>query len=165
VAPEPQSSRRAFDGKLFKVDVEQWPHVEREVVKHPGACAVVGITPEGEVLLVKQFREPVRQELLEIPAGILEDGETPEDCAARELLEETGYRATKLEQLGTVYSSPGFTDERIVLFTAEGEPERDPSEESVGLVRMSLAEAVSAIERGEVRDAKSIVGLWLASRR
>lgn len=165
MAPEPRSSRRVFDGKLLKVDVEQWPDAEREVVKHPGACAVVAITPEGDVLLVKQFRESVREELLEIPAGILEEDESPEECAAREVLEETGYRATKLEQLGTVYSSPGFTDERIDLFIAEGEPERNPSEGSVVLVRMPLAEAVSAIQRGEVRDAKSVVGLWLASRR
>ena len=84
---EPESSRRVFDGKLIQVDVEQWPGREREVVKHPGACAVVAVTPEGDVLLVRQFRESVRQELLEIPAGVLEVGESGEECAARELLD------------------------------------------------------------------------------
>jgi ADP-ribose pyrophosphatase len=161
---EPQSSRRVFHGKFLQVDVEQWPAGEREVVKHPRACAVVPITPQGDVLLVRQLREAVREELVEIPAGILEDGESTAACAARELLEETGYRATKLQHLSTVYTTPGFTDERIELFRATAEPIGDPSEEAVRVVTMPLSEALAAIERGDIIDAKTISGLLLAVR-
>src|SRR3989442_11107747 len=105
----PRSSREVFRGRLLRVEVESWPAGEREVVRHPGACAVVAFTPEGDVLLVRQFREAIRQELLEIPAGIFDvEGEAGADCAARELLEETGYRATTIEHVGSIYTSPGF---------------------------------------------------------
>ncbi len=162
---EPASSRRVFDGKLIKVDVEQWPSGEREVVKHPGACAVVAITPEGEVLLVRQYREAVREETLEIPAGVLEEGESPEECAARELLEETGYRATNLERLGTIHTSPGFTNEKIELFRADAEPASHPTEEAVHLVAMRAARALESIARGDVTDAKTVIGLLLTDIR
>ncbi len=158
---EPESSRHVFDGKLIKVDVEQWPSGEREVVKHPGACAVVAITPEGEVLLVKQFREAVRRELLEIPAGIIEEGESPEDCAGRELLEETGYRATKLERLGTIYTSPGFTNERIDLFRAEAQRVGDPTEAAVDVVTIPITRAIEAADRGDIVDLKTLAALLL----
>jgi 8-oxo-dGTP pyrophosphatase MutT (NUDIX family) len=96
---EPESSREVFRGKLIRVDVERWPGGEREVVHHPGACAVVALTQRGEVVLVRQIREAVREALLEIPAGILDvEGEDPASCAARELLEETGFRAGELHQ-------------------------------------------------------------------
>ena len=162
---EPESSRRVFDGKLIQVDVEQWPGREREVVKHPGACAVVAVTPEGDVLLVRQFRESVRQELLEIPAGVLEVGESGEECAARELLEETGYRATKLESLGTIVTSPGFTNERIELFRADAEPAGHPTEEDVHPVTMRISRALETIAGGEITDAKTFLGLLLTSAR
>jgi ADP-ribose pyrophosphatase len=154
-----------FDGKLIKVDVETWPTGEREVVKHPGACAVVAFTPEGEVVLVRQFREAVRQELLEIPAGIFDvEGEDGAACAVRELLEETGYRATNVEHLATIYTSPGFTDERIELFRAEAELTGDGGEEAVEVVTMPLDRALESIERGDILDAKTVDGLLLASK-
>lgn len=113
----PQSTREVFRGKLIRVEVEQWPAGEREVVRHPGACAVVALTETGEVLLVRQMREPVREALLEIPAGIYDvEAEDPSGCAARELMEETGYRAAALQPLATMYTSPGFADERIDVF-------------------------------------------------
>ncbi|HEV8456624.1 MAG TPA: NUDIX hydrolase [Gemmatimonadales bacterium] len=158
---EAESSRRVFDGKLIKVDVERWPSGEREVMKHPGACAVVAITAEGEVLLVKQFREAVRQELLEIPAGIIEEGESAEECAARELLEETGYRATKLQHLGSIYTSPGFTNERIELFRAEPERVGDPTEEAVDVVTIPIIRAIEAADRGDIVDLKTLAALLL----
>lgn len=162
-SPEPEASRRVFDGRLVKVDVERWPVGEREVVKHPGACAIVAITPEGDVLLVRQFREAIRQETLEIPAGVFDaQGEGAAECAARELLEETGYRATNLEHLGTIYTSPGFTDEKIELFRAQARPEGEPSEQRVTLSRMPLEEALSAVHRTDISDAKSMAGLLLS---
>lgn len=163
--PQPQPSRveRVFDGTLIKVDVEAWPSGVREVVRHPGACAVVALTAEGEVVLVRQFREAVRQELLEIPAGIFDvDGEDGAGCAARELLEETGYRAVNLRYLAAIYTSPGFANERIELFTADAEPTAAQREEGIEVVTMSPADAIEAIERGDITDAKTAVGLLLA---
>jgi ADP-ribose pyrophosphatase len=160
--PQPRSAREVFRGKLLRVEIESWPAGEREVVRHPGACAVVAFTPEGEVLLVRQFREAVRQELLEIPAGIFDvAGEGGAECAARELLEETGYRATKLEHLGSMYTTPGFTDERIELFRAEARLAGDPSEGAIEVVAMPFPRALEAVERGDIVDAKTLVGLLL----
>jgi ADP-ribose diphosphatase len=160
---EPQGVRRVFDGKLIKVDVETWPVGDREVVHHPGACAVVAFTSEGEVVLVRQFREPIRQELLEIPAGIFDvDGEDGATCAARELLEETGYRGVNIERLVTIYTSPGFADERIELFRADAEPTGDGREDAIAVVTMPLGRALEAIDRGDIVDAKTVAGLLLA---
>ncbi len=160
---EPQGVRRVFDGKLIGVDVETWPSGEREVVRHPGACAIVAFTREGEVVLVRQFREAVRQELLEIPAGIFDvAGEDAATCAARELLEETSFRAVNVRPLATIYTSPGFADERIELFVADAEPAGDGGEESVEVVTMRLDRALEGIRRGDILDAKTVVGLLLA---
>lgn len=163
---EPESSLEVFQGKLIRVAVEQWPNGRREVVHHPGACAVVALIPGGEVLLVRQFREAVRQELLEIPAGIYDvEGEDPAGCAVRELLEETGYRATELQPLGSVLSSPGFTDERIDLFLARAEEAGPPAEEGIALVPMPFADALAAVADGRITDAKTMCGLLFAGRR
>lgn len=160
----PDRVRRVFHGRLIDVEVESWDAGEREVVRHPGACGVVALTHRGDVLLVRQLREAVRRELLEIPAGILEPGEDPRRCAARELAEETGYRATAVEPLGAVLSSPGFTDERIELFLAEAEPGGNP-EPGVRVVPMPLADAVAAVREGRIVDAKTAVALLLARER
>jgi ADP-ribose pyrophosphatase len=161
---EPDSVRQVFSGKLLKVAVESWPAGEREVVHHPGACAVVAVTAAGEVLLVRQLRESIREVLLEIPAGIFDvDGEDPAGCAARELREETGHRAENLEALGWVYTSPGFTDERIALFRADAVPGDVVAgiEEGIELVRMPIEEATAAIRNGRITDLKTVAGLLL----
>ena len=163
---EPEARREVFRGRLIRVEVQSWPAGEREVVHHPGACAVVALTAEGEVLLVRQMREAVGEELLEIPAGILDvAGENPATCAARELLEETGHRAGQLEPLGSIYTSPGFADERIDLFLARDVRFVDGArlEDSVEVVRMPFEEAVAAVRDGRIRDAKSCVGLLAAA--
>lgn len=160
---EPESSREAFRGKLIRVEVEQWPVGEREVVRHPGACAVVALTDAGDVLLVRQTREPLRDILLEIPAGIYDvEGEDPAGCAAREVMEETGFRARDLEALGVIYTSPGFTDERIDLFLARADDAAGPGEEGVEVVRMPFANALAAVRSGRIEDAKTVCGLLLA---
>lgn len=159
---KPDTVREAFHGRLIRVEVESWPAGEREVVRHPGACAVVAITSEGQVLLVRQIREAVRDTLLEIPAGILDvDGEDPASCAARELLEETGHRVTNLRPLGSMYTSPGFTDERIELFRAEAVPDGG-AEDGIEVVRMPFEDALSAIHDGRIKDAKTVAGLLLS---
>jgi ADP-ribose pyrophosphatase len=164
---QPESIRTVFEGHHISLEVQSWPVGEREIVRHPGASAVVALTPSGDVLLVRQIREAVREALLEIPAGILDrEGEEPIDCASRELLEETGYRAERIEPLASIYSSPGFSDERIHLFLAEvsdGDPEGHG--EDVEVIRMPLDQAVAEIERGTIKDAKSVAGLLLALHR
>jgi ADP-ribose pyrophosphatase len=163
---EPESSREVFRGKLIRVEVERWPAGEREVVRHPGACGVVALTEAGEVLLVRQMRESIREALLEIPAGIYDvEGEDPLGCAAREVLEETGYRATGLEPLGTIYSSPGFTDECIDLFMARAEDAGGSGEEGVEVVRMPFAEAIETVRGGRITDGHTVAALLLAQER
>jgi ADP-ribose pyrophosphatase len=163
----PASSSSAFAGRFLRVDVERWtdPDREREIVRHPSAAAIVALTAEQQVVLVRQLREAVRRPLLEIPAGIYDvEGEPPDRTARRELEEETGYRASALEPLGSIYTSPGFSDERIDLFLATGRPVGKP-EEGIKVVEMNLDEAVREIEAGSIADAKSVAGLLLAARR
>lgn len=162
----PESSREVFRGNLIRVEVERWPAGEREIVRHPGACGVVAFTDSGEVLLVRQMRESIRETLLEIPAGIYDvEGEDPLGCAARELLEETGYRTTDLEPLGTIYSSPGFTDERMDLFMARAEDAGGPGEEGVEVVRMPFSEAIESVRDGRITDGHTVAALLLARDR
>jgi ADP-ribose pyrophosphatase len=165
---EPSGSRSVFEGVVVRLEIEDWPGIGSwEVVRHPGAAAVLPITPTGDVLLVKQFRPAVRQSLTEIPAGLLDvDGEDPLTCAGRELLEETGYRHTAIEFLGGFYSSAGFTDEYVHLFWARtaADPE-GPGEDGIEVVRMPLDGMVGAARAGRIRDVKTCVALLLAAGR
>jgi ADP-ribose pyrophosphatase len=164
---EPRSSREGFAGRLIRVEVESWDGHDFEVVRHPGAAAVLPVTPDGDVLLVRQFRPAIRRTLMEIPAGVLDvDGEDPLGCAARELFEETGYRYRSLEFLGGIYTSAGFADEYIHLFEAwtDDRPEGTP-EEGIEMLRRPLDEMVAAARAGRVRDAKTAVALLLAGAR
>lgn len=162
---EPRAKREAWRGRLIRVEVESWPAGEREIVRHPGACAVVALTSTHDVLLVRQVREAVREKLLEIPAGILDvEGEDARACAIRELFEETGYRASNATPLATILTSPGFADERIAIFLAEAadEPEGVP-EAGVEVVRLTLDGALEAVRDGRIADAKTVAGLLLAA--
>jgi ADP-ribose pyrophosphatase len=164
---EPRSSREGFAGRLIRVEVESWDGHDFEVVRHPGAAAVLPVTPEGDVLLVRQFRPAIRRTLVEIPAGVLDMyGEDPLGCAARELFEETGYRHRSLEFLGGIYTSAGFADEYIHLFEARtGDRQEGSPEEGIEVLRRSLDEMVTAARAGRVRDAKTAVALLLAGSR
>src|SRR3954471_14075367 len=159
---KPDSSRIAYDGKLIDVTLERWGEHEREIVEHPGAVAIVAIDREGMLTLVRQRREAVRKELLELPAGTLEEGESPLDCARRELQEETGLTGGSWREAATFYTTPGFCRERMHLFFAEaldrGEarPESDEELEVVRWPKSEIAANVAAIE-----DAKTIAGLLL----
>jgi ADP-ribose pyrophosphatase len=157
----PPGRHQVFHGRL--VTVEVWPERYREIVRHPGSCAAVPLV-DGDVLLVRQWRDAVGEALLEIPAGTRDvEGEEASVCAAREVLEETGHRAVRVEPLGWIYASPGFLDERVDLFLIDAEPAGDP-EEGIEVVRMPLRDAVELAVAGGIRDAKSVVGLLLASR-
>ncbi len=144
--------------------------VDLEVVRHPGAAAVVPLKDDGTVILIKQFRHAAGGFIYEIPAGKLHPGEDPKVCAVRELEEEVGYRAGSLELLSSIFTAPGFTDEVIHIYKATGlttgrqQLDRD---EVLDVIEMPLAKAIGMIEAGEIRDAKSIVGLhavYLQSR-
>ena len=136
--------------------------VDLEVVRHPGAAAVVPLKDDGKVVLIRQFRHAAGGFIYEIPAGKLHPGEDPSTCAARELEEETGYRAGRFELLSSIFTAPGFTDEVIHIYKATGlvlgrqQLDRD---EVLEVIELSLPEAIRMIRTGEIRDAKSIVGL------
>ena len=160
----PTSTRTVYDGRQFRVAVEDWGSRQREVVRHPGSTAVVAVH-DGAVVLVRQTREPARRQLLELPAGTLERDEDPLDNARRELEEEVGLRGGRWRELGVYYTSPGFLDERMHVFLAEnlerGEQELDDGED-VEVVRWPVAEL--ELRLAEVEDLKTIAGLLLYLR-
>lgn len=141
--------------------------VELDIVRHPGAAAVVPFVSKSEVLLIRQYRHAAGGTILEVPAGKLDPGERPIACAARELEEEAGCRAGRLVELGWIWTTPGFTDERIFLFAAfdlEPVPHRRDADEVIETVRMGLDEALGLVWRGELNDAKSSLALLHAAR-
>jgi ADP-ribose pyrophosphatase len=162
----PDESRLAYDGKLFDVVVEEWNGREREIVEHPGATAIVAIDREGCIALVRQLREAVRKDLLELPAGTLEEGEEPLASAQRELGEEVGLHGGRWRKLAVFYTTPGFCREQMHLFVAEdvdrGEA-RPEEDEELEVVRWPVAEIASRL--GELEDAKTIAGLLLFLQR
>lgn len=163
----PASTEEVFRGKLLRLEVQRWddPARIREVVRHPGAAAVLAVTADRQAVLVRQFREAVREVLLEIPAGVYDrEGETPEGTARREVLEETGYRVISIHPLGRILTTPGFTDERIELFLAEVERGGTP-EPGIEVVELPLNEAKAAVLDGRISDAKTAVAILLASAR
>jgi len=164
-------SRRVYEGRVVSlrvdtVELEGGQQVTREVVEHAPVVAIVPLVSDEEVLLVRQYRLPVGAALLEIPAGGVDGGESVEEAARRELGEECGRRAGRLERLGAFYVSPGFCDELVHVFLArdlEGASGLAPDEdERLEVVRVSLAEALRLVSEGEIRDAKSVIGLTWA---
>jgi len=134
----------------------------REVVEHSGAVVVAALNEAAEVIMVRQFRHPVEQVLLELPAGTIDAGEEPLACAKRELLEETGYEAEEWISLYRFFSTPGFSTEEMHLFLAAGlrkGKQHTDEDEFIEVVTAPLNRALEMIERGDVCDAKSIVGL------
>ena len=175
-APGQISSKRAYTGRVISLDVDEvrFPDGSTgslEMVRHPGASAVLPVLQpdEGdpEVLLIRQYRYAADGFLYEVPAGRLDAGESPEDCARRELREETGYPAERVERLFTMFTTPGFTDEKIHLFLATGltlgESKRE-ADEFLELVPTRLSQALSMVERGEITDSKTALTLLYASR-
>lgn len=164
------SSRLIYSGKILtlRLDEVKLPNGKtstREIVEHPGAVAIVALNEKNEVLMVRQFRKPVEEELLELPAGKLEKGEQPEICAQRELMEETGFFARSLRYITAFYTSPGFSSERMYLYLArdlENNTKLADEDEFIDLKIIPLEQAVRKIYDGEIRDAKTISGLLLA---
>ena len=163
-------SYRIYDGRICSVREDivvlaGGREAKREIVEHADVVAVVPLDENGDVLLVRQYRLAAEAALLEVPAGIVDEGEDIEAAAQRELQEEAGYRAERLEKLTGFFVSPGFCTEFVHVFLAtdliESGLDAD-DDEDLELVRMPLAEAVRLVVAGEIKDAKSIVGILLA---
>ena len=166
-------SKRIYDGRVvnLRVDTVLLPdgrRATREVVEHKGAVAIVPLIDTDVVVMVRQFRQPTGEVLLEIPAGTLEPREDPDDCAARELIEETGYRAGILHKMFRSYLAPGYSSEMLHTYLAtdlkqvEAAPDAD---ELLDVVTVGFDEAVGMISTGQIKDAKTICGLLMAYRR
>ena len=170
--PKILSSRKVFDGRVFNVTVDTVSEGEltyqREVVHHNGSAVIVPIFDDGTVALVKQYRHPAVRYLLEVPAGTLAKGERPDAGAARELKEELGLVATRLEKLSEFFVSPGFCEEKMWVYLAtelsEGEQALE-DDEILEVVRLPIVDALEMITSGEIQDAKTIIGLMLAAPR
>lgn len=161
------STKNIYTGKVItlNIDTVTLPNgltVDLEMVRHPGAAAIVPLKVDGTVVLIKQFRYAAGGFIYEIPAGKLHPGEDPKACAARELEEEIGYRAGALELLSSIFTAPGFTDEVIHIYKATGMTkgrQHLDRDEVLEVVEMPLAEAMGMIHAGTIRDAKTMVGL------
>jgi ADP-ribose pyrophosphatase len=167
------ASRRLHEGRIVSlredaVTLPDGRSALREVVEHAEVVAIVPVDPDGNVILVRQYRLPAEESLLEIPAGGVDEGESIEAAAQRELQEETGYRAGKLERLTGFFVSPGYCTEFIHVFLASDlveDPVDGDEDEDISLERLSLPDAVRLTDTGGIKDGKSIIGLLLASRR
>ena len=170
--PQIISSEQIFHGRVFDVTVDTVREGEitykREVVHHPGSAVIIPAFPDGTVALVRQYRHPAVRYLLEAPAGTLNLGERPEEGAARELEEELGFVAGKLEKLSEFFVSPGFCEEKMWLYLATEmtrTEQRLEADEVLDVVRLPLRQALEMITDGEIEDAKTIIGLLLAAER
>ena len=168
------SSTRIFDGHLlhvFKDDIElpNGNKATREWIKHPGASSVIPILPDGQIILVRQYRYPVAQVTLEVPAGKLDKvGEDPLECAKRELSEETGYTAENFWKLTTIATTVGFSNELIHLYAAKdltaGKQHPD-DDEFINTVKIPLADAVKLVEDGTIIDVKTIISILMLAKQ
>lgn len=168
------SSENIFDGNLLHVrrDTVKLPNgktATREWIKHPGASSVIPMLKDGSVILVKQYRYPVGKITLEVPAGKLDaPDEDPLVCAERELSEETGYTADKIEKLTTIATTVGFSNEYIHLYIATGlhsGKQHTDDDEFINVVKVPLQEAVAMVNDGRIIDAKSVVSILMAAAR
>jgi ADP-ribose pyrophosphatase len=161
----PDDEHTVWKGRLFDVVVERWGEHEREIVRHPGAVAIVAVDADDRVVLVRQRREAARAMLLELPAGTREEGEESLETAQRELEEETGLRGGRWRQLARFWTSPGFVREQMTVFLAEGAEEGEPAlqdDEDVQIERIAIASLPARL--AEIADAKTLAGLLLLLR-
>ena len=168
--------RNIYRGRVVNLDLETvtLPNgvtIELEVIHHPGAAAIVPMKDENTIFMIRQYRYAAGGYLLEIPAGTLHPNEDPKDCAVRELEEEIGFRATRLEPVLNFFTTPGFTDEVIHIYKATGlTPGRQnlDHDEVLEVIELPLETAIAQIREGKIRDGKTIVGLqavFLQNRR
>ncbi|AGK54784.1 NUDIX hydrolase [Bacillus sp. 1NLA3E] len=159
-------TEQIFAGKVISLQVDEvelpdGKIAKRELIKHPGAVAIIAVTDEGKIVMVEQFRKALERNIVEIPAGKLEKGEEPLASAARELEEETGYVCETLELVTSFYTSPGFADEIVYVYEARGlskkeNPAAQDEDEFINLIELSLDEALEYIAQQKIHDAKTI---------
>ena len=167
------SRETVFEGKVFEVEIKEITTPEgktshREIVKHNGGSCILPIDKDGNCYLVKQFRSPFEKVMLEAPAGKIEKGEDPLFCASREITEETGLTAGKIESVGSMVATPGYCSEIITLYIGTGlkyEGGNPDENEYIATVKMPLKEAVKMADEGAITDAKTQVLLYKAARR
>ncbi len=171
-SPEVLAVEELYHGRIFDVSLytvrEGEKTYQREVVHHPGGACAVAVFDDQTVALVRQYRHPTVRYVLELPAGRLEAPERPEDCAARELEEEIGVRAGRMEKLAEFFTTPGFCEEKLWVYLATELSEAEQSleeDELVEVSRISFPRALEMIASGEIEDAKTIIGLTMAARR
>ena len=156
---------RVFDLIRENVTLVNGVTTDLEFVEHPGATAIVALLNESRVLLLKQYRHALKDYIWEIPAGTLDPQESVTDCAKRELIEETGYSAVQWQKLGEITPVPGYSDERIHIFLARAlQPARQhlDKDEIIDVHKVEFSRALEMIQQGEIQDAKSIAGIFMA---
>jgi ADP-ribose pyrophosphatase len=166
------SSERVYDGVLLRVkrDEVRLPDggtAVREYVEHPGAAMVIAVLDSGELLLERQYRYPLRRDMIELPAGKIDPGEPPLETAKRELQEETGYTASEWRHAATIHLAIGYSDERIEIFVARGlkhEGAKLDDEEFLEVLHVPLTTAIEWVREGKITDAKSVSGLFWAEK-
>jgi ADP-ribose pyrophosphatase len=160
-----------YSGKVFNIKVDQIEYntgnkAVREVAEHPGGAVVVPVTKERKIVMVTQHRFPVNEILLELPAGKLSKDEDPFVCAVRELEEETGYKSENVKELGSIYTTPGYSTEKLWIYLAKdlkpGNHNREEGEFGMQVFELSLKEVEDKIYSGEIVDGKTICGIFLA---
>lgn len=155
---------KVFDHQVDEIEYESGNKGIREIAIHPGGAVVVPVKDDGKIILVKQFRYPLKTTLIELPAGKLDKGEDPLVCATRELEEETGYKAKEIKKLGQIYTAPGYCTEILHIFFAggltPGNHNREEGEMGMEIFELSLQEIESLILAGKITDAKTIVGIY-----
>jgi ADP-ribose pyrophosphatase len=170
-APQVISRRTIHAGRKFDFEIltvrQRGRETQRENVRHPGAVVVVPVLDDGRIVLIRNHRVSVGERLWECCAGTMEPPEPPEACAARELVEETGYRAATIAPLGWFYTTPGLTDERMHAFIARGLSHVGQAledDESIEVAALPVVRVLAMIDSGELRDAKSMAAILLAER-
>jgi ADP-ribose pyrophosphatase len=170
--PEIISSVELLESRLFKVvrsTIKQNDsEYTRDIIKHNGSAVIVAVFADKRVAIVRQYRHAAQKFLLELPAGSLEKGETPEECASREVIEEIGFKASKMEKLTEFYVSPGFLDEKMFVFLATDLVEVGQNldeDEFLEVERLSFPEIYQMIKNGEFEDAKTMLSLILAGTK
>ena len=168
-----RKSQQIYAGRILTLNIEEHElpngrRVSCEIVRHPGAVGVVPLLDDGRIVLIRQYRAAMNGMVIEIPAGKLEAGEVPEECVEREIQEEIGYRVKSMRKLGLMHNAVGFSDACLHMFAAEI---TDPGEQSlehdeyIEIMRLSLAEALDMVDRGEITDAKTQLALLFYARR